>query len=359
MDCNKCTSWDEYSDLSDEEAKQNEDQLIIDAKICLFLRKYTSFPLKVIFIFLIFLLYIQKEELIEVFVQSNFDEEAINLILEKKLIEKQKNRKNLLNEKDDKKELEEEKEKNQSKFDSWKENKENNNRYKKTKYKGHNYNNNYNNNFFYHNKKHFKDYKNYKYNYNQKSDSTNYNINGNQKKNYIEKEIELNSKGETEGDSEIKTTEAIEDNIPEVSLDSNPKNNLDFKSHENTEEISSGDLLNLDLMKSQSEDLSHKYFFDFHDVGIKLFPGAFRFNTLKNYEKNNINLNSNENNNLIEENKKVSELNFDNFKNKNDIECNNYLCKANSGNIKNEQKNGLALALDYYSSFLEDKIIIK
>ena len=47
MDCNKFTSWDEYSDLSDEESKQNEDQLIIDAKIHLFLRKYTSFPLKV------------------------------------------------------------------------------------------------------------------------------------------------------------------------------------------------------------------------------------------------------------------------------------------------------------------------
>ena len=54
MDCNKCTSWDEYSDLSDEESKQNEDQLIRDAKICLFLRKYTSFPLKVnIYIFFI------------------------------------------------------------------------------------------------------------------------------------------------------------------------------------------------------------------------------------------------------------------------------------------------------------------
>jgi hypothetical protein len=53
MDCNKFTSWDEYSDLSDEESKQNEDQLIIDAKIHLFLRKYTSFPLKVN-IFLIF-----------------------------------------------------------------------------------------------------------------------------------------------------------------------------------------------------------------------------------------------------------------------------------------------------------------
>jgi len=58
MDCNKCTSWDEYSDLSDEESKQNEDKLIIDAKICLFLRKYTSFPLKVILFFLIFLFHI-------------------------------------------------------------------------------------------------------------------------------------------------------------------------------------------------------------------------------------------------------------------------------------------------------------
>ena len=48
MDCNKCTSWGEYSDLSDEEeSKQNEDHLITDAKICLFLRKYASFPLKV------------------------------------------------------------------------------------------------------------------------------------------------------------------------------------------------------------------------------------------------------------------------------------------------------------------------
>ena len=244
-------------------------------------------------------------------------------------------------------------------MDSWKENKGNNTRYKKSKYKGYNYNNNYNNHFFYHNKKHFKDYKNFKSNYNRQSNSNNYNINDNQKKNYIEKEIELNSKGETEGDSEIKISETVEDNIPECSLDSNSKNNLNFNSQENTEEISSLDLLNLDLMKSQSEDLSHKNFFDFHDIGVKLFPGAFRFNKLKSYEKNNINLISNENNNLVEENKKISELNFDSFKNKNDIECNNYLCKANNGNIKNEQKNGLALAFDYYSSFLEDKIIIK
>ena len=56
MDCNKCTSWDEYSDLSEDDTKQNEDQLIIDAKIDLFLRKYTSFPLEVkIYLFLIIL----------------------------------------------------------------------------------------------------------------------------------------------------------------------------------------------------------------------------------------------------------------------------------------------------------------
>ena len=64
MDCNKCISWGEYSDLSDEEPNQNEDQLILDAKICLFLRKYASFPLKVNNIFFnIFLLYFRKKNL--------------------------------------------------------------------------------------------------------------------------------------------------------------------------------------------------------------------------------------------------------------------------------------------------------
>jgi hypothetical protein len=59
MDCNKCISWGEYSDLSDEEPNQNEDQLILDAKICLFLRKYASFPLKVNkYIFLTYFYYI-------------------------------------------------------------------------------------------------------------------------------------------------------------------------------------------------------------------------------------------------------------------------------------------------------------
>ena len=53
MDCNKYTSWGKYSNLSDEESKQNEHLLITDAKkVTLFLLKYTSFPLKVnIYIF--------------------------------------------------------------------------------------------------------------------------------------------------------------------------------------------------------------------------------------------------------------------------------------------------------------------
>ena len=47
MDCNKCISWDKCSDTSDEESKMDEEQFIVEAKIDLFLRKYTSFPLKV------------------------------------------------------------------------------------------------------------------------------------------------------------------------------------------------------------------------------------------------------------------------------------------------------------------------
>lgn len=52
MDCNKCTSWDAYSDSSENEKKEGEEKLITDAKIDLFLRKYTSFPLKVILYFI-------------------------------------------------------------------------------------------------------------------------------------------------------------------------------------------------------------------------------------------------------------------------------------------------------------------
>jgi len=243
------------------------------------------------------------------------------------------------------------KNKNQSKIDSWKENKEKNIRYKSQRYKGHNYNN-HSNNFFSHNKRHFKDYKSYKspYSYNQYSNSNkNYIPN---KDNYIEKEIELNSKGETEVDSDIKTSEMNEDNSEKNTFqsqensDSNSKNNLEFSNQENTEEINSLELLNLNLMKSQSDDISLQNI-DLHDVGIKLFPGAFCHKT-KNYEPNKMDINNSlVNNNSSEENKKSSDLNF---------ECNNFLCKSNSNSIKSEQKNGLALAYDYYSSFLEEKI---
>lgn len=51
MACNKCKGWDTYSDSSEEEAKPNEEKIIIDAQIDLFLRKYTSFPLKVLHLF--------------------------------------------------------------------------------------------------------------------------------------------------------------------------------------------------------------------------------------------------------------------------------------------------------------------
>ena len=243
-------------------------------------------------------------------------------------------------------------------MDSWKENKENNTRYKKPKYKSHNYNSNYShsNQFFHHNKKHYKDYKNYKSPYNQQSNRNNYIINNNinNKNNFIEKEIELNSKEEINSESEIKKPEPIEENCRNFSIDSNSKNILDCNSQENTEEISSIENLNLNLMKSQSEELSHENIFNYHDIGIKLFPGAFKFNKKKCSEQNNYfnNMNENVNNKYEEENK----TDLDIIKTKNDLECDNYLCKVNSGNIKKNQKNGLALAFDYYASFLEDKI---
>ena len=204
-------------------------------------------------------------------------------------------------------EEQEEMKNNQSKNESWKENKENNLRYKNKTYKGHNYNN-HSNHFISHHKKYCKDYKSYKspYSYNKYSNSKN---------NYIEKEVELNSKGETEGDSDIKISEINEEN--------------------------------LNLMKSQSDDISLQNI-DLHDVGIKLFPGAFCYKK-KNYEPNKMDGNEDVNPNTCEENKdkKPPELNF---------ECHNFLCKSNSNIIKSEQKNGLALAFDYYSSILEDKI---
>ena len=242
-------------------------------------------------------------------------------------------------------------------MDSWKENKEN--RYKKSKYRGHNYNNNYNNHFnnssYYNNKKHFKDYRSYKSPYNHSSNSNIYRNNNytNNKNNYIEKEVELNEKVENEG-------ELAEGNTLQNSQDSNSKNNLEFNSQESTEDnknsLNSLECLNLDLAKSQSEELKYNNNdFNFHDIGIKLFPGAFRYNKNRNYEPNIFDGNCNIANNLSEENKK-SEINCDIYRNNHNLECNNYLCKANSNCIKGEQKKGLALAIDYYSSFLEDKI---
>ena len=70
--------------------------------------------------------------MIEVFVQSNFNEESINLILEKKLIEKLKNKKE---EKTDEEKLD-----NKSKVFSWKDNNNDNNRFfKKSRFDFNNY----------------------------------------------------------------------------------------------------------------------------------------------------------------------------------------------------------------------------
>lgn len=152
---------------------------------------------------------------------------------------------------------------------------------------------------------------------------------------------------------------------PEFSADSkNSKNNLDINSPENTEEtstINNLEMPNLNLTKSQSDDLSNNNY-DLNDVGIKLFPGIFKY---KNFnfdieQKNNINnINKKDCINNEEDNKKVEDM--ENFVDKNSyinskIDSKlNFLHKANSHTIKSVQKDGLALALDYYSSFLEDK----
>ena len=128
-------------------------------------------------------------------------------------------------------------------------------------------------------------------------------------------------------------------------------------------------MLNLNLNKSQSEKLEHKNYDDLHDVGIKLFPGIYKNNNFNFENGNNINngVNNNINNNLnINEEENIKGEDLDNFiykkKNsceinniKDNIQCENYLHKSNSSSFKCEYKNGLALAFDYYSSFLEDK----
>ena len=262
------------------------------------------------------------------------------------------------------KKTEEENKKNQSK-DSWKEAKQNtsntnannNQKYKKSKYNK-NHNNNYNSNYnhssryYYPNKKHYK--KSYK-SYNR------------QKNNYIEREIEFNSKNELDN-NEVTEDNFVEKNnmslSPEFSADSNSKN-----SKENTEETStlnSLEKLNLNLSKSQSEELNHKNY-DLNEVGIKLFPGIYKYkkfnyeldkncNSISNINKTDyINMNIN---NYEEDNKKVEDMDNSIEKNncinsKNDFKQ-NFLHKANGCMNRPQQKNGLALAFDYYSSFLED-----
>ena len=163
--------------------------------------------------------------------------------------------------------------------------------------------------------------------------------------------MELNSKEETEGNSDIKISEKNEVNKDKNAiesqecLDSNLKDKIKFNKNEKIEDINSLESFNLNLMKSQSDEISLKNI-DLHDIGIKLFPGAFCYKK-KNCEQNKMDENNHLNNNINEEKKKCSDINF---------ECNNFLCKSNSNTIKSEQKNGLALAFDYYSSFLEDKI---
>ena len=78
MEFNKTKLWDEYSeDSSINESIEQEDQNIKEAKIELFLRKFEFFPLK-------------KEELVKIFVDSNFDEKEINCVLAKIMDERSK-----------------------------------------------------------------------------------------------------------------------------------------------------------------------------------------------------------------------------------------------------------------------------
>lgn len=160
---------------------------------------------------------------------------------------------------------------------------------------------------------------------------------------------------------------------PEFSADSKNTKNIELISQENTEEnsiINNLEMLNLNLNlnKPLSEELNHKNY-DLHDVGVKLFPGIYKNknfnfdndqNSINNINKKD-NIIINMNNNNEEYNKKMEDMdNFveknifmNNTNNKNDPKQ-NFLHKANSNTIKGVQKNGLALAFDYYSSFFED-----
>lgn len=232
-------------------------------------------------------------------------------------------------------------------MNSWKEN-----RHKKN-YRNHNYNNS---NIFYQ-KKAKNRYRYYKFS----------------KPHFLEKEIDLNLK-----DSEL-DEEAREEANKEVQNSGliYPKETFSAEIETNQENADSEKyqiLPSLNLVKSQSEDTTHSSSaklnlcdvdsklndFNFHDVSAKLFPGVFRDNSTdkndnENNKYNNINDKINE--------KTISEKDNNNSNNSNNnhfnYKCNNFVFKNNNLSSfeckKNENKSGLALALDYYSSFLEDK----
>lgn len=233
---------------------------------------------------------------------------------------------NLILKKDEKSLNEDENKKYETKILSWKEGSLNDDYiyYKNSRF------NKYNK-YNYRNKRYFKDNK-----FNKKNKII-----------FIEKEIELEAKEKNDKYLQPKTSPLKEENKFACDSDkdftqSSEKNvdsNFSFNSQENTEEISNFEFPNLYLMKSQSGNLPYESLLSYKDVGFKLFPGFFHLEKKKSFDKNSDNFISN----------KMSEKNF---------ECKNYLCKSNYNLNKTEQKIGLELAGDYYSSFLKDKIIL-
>jgi hypothetical protein len=246
----------------------------------------------------------------------------VNLILDKKLKESLKLKK------DDKSLHEDENIKFEPKNFSWKEESINDDYkyYKKSKF------NKYNK-YNYKNKRHFKDNK-----FNKKNKII-----------FIEKEIEFDTKEKNEVCSQDKASKSKEENKFTCDSDKdftqssekNADSNFSFNSQENTEEISSLEFSNLNLMKSQSGNLPYESTLNYRDIGFKLFPGFFHLEKKKSFDKNS--------DNFIFNKMGDKDKNF---------ECKNYLCKSNYNLKKKEQKIGLELAEDYYSSFLKSQIIL-
>ena len=188
-----------------------------------------------------------------------------------------------------------------------------------------------------------------KYNYKNKRHFKGNKFNKKNKITFIEKEIEFDTKEKNETYFQPKASQSKEENKFTCdsdkdftqSSDKNLDSNFSFNSQENTEEISSLEFSNLNLMKSQSGNLPYESMLDYKDVGFKLFPGFFHLEKKKSFDKNS--------DNFI--------INKMGDKDKN-FECKNYLCKSNYYLKKKEQKIGLELAGDYYSSFLKSQILL-